>query len=98
MGGMCANVGVSGCRWWHRAYARVYIQSCGRGVASPIRVAVTWPCAVRGGVGLSWLLCGVVCQSWCVVAQVCDVECGWLKFLFPIFLIENILVKPLFGI
>lgn len=40
---MCANVGVSGCRWWHRAYARVYIQSCGRGVASPIRVAVTWP-------------------------------------------------------
>ena len=71
MGGMCANVGVSGCRWWHRAYARVYIQSCGRaygcvwaarayawcvwscgrGVASPIRVAVMWPCAVCGGCG-----------------------------------------------
>lgn len=68
-----------------RVYAVVY----GRGVAVAVGYVVrrwrSWPC-------------GVVCQSWCVVAQVCDVECGWLNFGFLIFLIEKILVKPLFGI
>nr|DAH59912.1 MAG TPA: hypothetical protein [Caudoviricetes sp.] len=40
----------------------------------------------------------MVCQSWCVVAQLSRVECGGLRFCFLIFIIENILVKPLFGI
>ena len=62
------------------------VGGCGRGLH---RAAVTLMSVCRVWWG------GVVCQSWCVVAQLSRVECGWLKSCFPIFLIENILVKPL---
>jgi len=46
----CVRGRAYGCVWAARAYAWC-VWSCGRGVASPIRVAVMWPCAVCGGCG-----------------------------------------------